>query len=209
MAVSNCRRRQQMSKLVDYYFSPVSPWTYMGHQRFEHLAARHAAQINVKPVDLGRIFPVSGGVPLAQRAPQRQAYRLTELRRFRDFLGIALNIQPKFFPAPAGGAVQLIIAADEMRGTAAAMKLAFAVMRACWAEERNVADPATLAEIVRDQGLDVGALERVAENAKAKYDAYTQEAIDRGVFGAPSYVIEGEIFWGQDRLDFVDRALAR
>jgi len=91
-------------KIVDYYMSPGSPWTYLGHARFADIARRHGAQINVKPVDFGVIFPQSGGLPLPKRAPQRQAYRLMELRRWKEHLGIALVIQPKFFPVDSGPA---------------------------------------------------------------------------------------------------------
>lgn len=196
-----------MAKVVDYYFTPVSPWTYLGHQRFEQMLARHGAQVNVKPVDYGRIFPVSGGLPLKQRAPQRQAYRLAELRRWREHLGITMNLEPKFFPAASDPAALLIVAADKAHGPAAAMKLAYGVLRACWAEERNVADADTLAVIAKEQGLDATRLDTVA--AKATFDNYTQEAIDRNVFGAPTFVYQNEPFWGQDRLEFLDRALAK
>ncbi len=199
-----------MGKTVDYYFSPMSPWTYLGHARFAEVARRHGAGINVKPVDFSKIFPVSGGVPVAKRAPQRQAYRLVELKRYRDYLKIPLNLQPKFFPAPAEQAAQFIIAAGRSDGSAAAMRLAGAILRACWTEERNIADSETLMAICGEQGLDAAPLAAPAqaEAAKAEYESYTQEAIARGVFGAPSYVIDGEIFWGQDRLEFVERALA-
>jgi 2-hydroxychromene-2-carboxylate isomerase len=198
-----------MAKIVDYYFAPMSPWTYLGHPRFDAMLARHGAQVNVKPVDYGKIFPVSGGLPLKQRAPQRQAYRMMELKRWREQIGMPLTLEPKFFPVAADPAAQLIIAADESAGTAKAMQFAFAALRACWAEERNIADAETLRAIASEQGLDADQLARAAGKARAKYDAYTQEAIDRGVFGAPSFVYKEEIFWGQDRLDFLDRALAK
>ena len=199
-----------MSKTVDYYFSPMSPWTYMGHARFADMAQRHGAAINVKPTDFGKVFPVSGGVPVAKRAPQRQAYRLVELKRFRDHLRLPLNLQPKFFPAPADLAANFIIAAGRAGGSDAAMRLAAAMLRACWAEERNISDAETLNVICREQGMDAGSLAAAAQSeaVKAEYDSNTQEAIARNVFGAPSYVIDGEIFWGQDRLEFVERALA-
>ncbi len=199
-----------MAKTVDYYFSPISPWTYLGHARFADLAQRHGASVKVKPVDFGKVFPVSGGLPLAKRAPQRQAYRLVELKRFRDYLKLPLNLQPKFFPAPADLAAQFIVAAGRAGGSAAAMALAGAILRACWAEERNIADAETLAAICQEQGMDAAALAAAAQSdaVKAEYAGYTQEAIARNVFGAPSYVIDGEIFWGQDRLDFVERALS-
>ena len=113
-----------MGKTVDYYFSPMSPWTYLGHARLADMARRHGAAIKVKPTDFGKVFPVSGGVPVAKRAPQRQAYRLVELKRFRDHLKLPLNLQPKYFPVSADLAAQFIIAADRAGGSAAAMQLA-------------------------------------------------------------------------------------
>ena len=100
-----------MSKIVDYYFTPASPWTYLGHQRFEAMAKRHGAEIRYKPVDYGKIFPVSGGLPLGKRAPQRQAYRLVELERWRKMVGIPLTVKPKFHPVASDLSSQLIIAA--------------------------------------------------------------------------------------------------
>ena len=199
-----------MAKTVDYYFSPISPWTYLGHARFAEMAQRHGAVVKVKPADFGKVFPVSGGLPLAKRAPQRQAYRMVELKRFRDHLKLPLTLQPKFFPAPADLAAQFIVAAGRAGGSDAALRLAGAVLRACWAEERNIADAEILAAICKEQGMAAAKIAAAAQTdaVKAEYEGYTQEAIDRGVFGAPSYVIDGEIFWGQDRLDFVARALA-
>jgi 2-hydroxychromene-2-carboxylate isomerase len=195
-------------KSVHYFFTPVSPWTYMGHARFVQMAEQHGARILLRPVDLGRVFPVSGGLPLAKRAAQRQTYRLKELARWREFRGVPLNIHPKFFPAPADDAARLIIAADLALGTAAGLKLAEAIMRAVWAEERNIGDAQTRVAIVAEQGLDAAALAAVADQAATAFDAYTEEAIAAQVFGAPWYLVEGEPFWGQDRLEFVERALA-
>lgn len=199
-----------MGKTVDYYFSPISPWSYLGHARFDEMAKRHGAVVNVKPADLGKVFPVSGGLPLPKRAPQRQAYRMLELKRFRDHLKVPLTLEPKFFPVPGDLAAQFIVAAGRAGGSDAAMRLAGAVLRACWAEERNVSDAETLNAICKEQGMNAGELAAAAQTdaVKAEYAGYTQEAIDRKVFGAPSYVIDGELFWGQDRLDFVERALS-
>lgn len=196
-------------KTVDYYFTPASPWTYLGHARFVAMAARHGARIAVKPIDLGRVFPISGGLPLPKRAPQRQAYRLKELARWRDFLGVPLNLHPKHFPVPADDAARLIVAADLAAGNAAALTLSGALMRAVWAEERDISDAATRAAIVAECGLDAAALAARADEAASRFDAFTAEAIERQVFGAPWFVIDGEPFWGQDRLEFVERALAR
>lgn len=196
-----------MAKSVDYYFSPMSPWTYLGHARFAAMARKHGATVAVKPVDYGRIFPVSGGLPLPKRAPQRQAYRLVELARWRDHLGVPLNVQPKFFPFDTKLATFAIIAAADADS---AMKLAEAIMRACWAEEKNMADETSLSAVIRASGLDADALLRKARTPEiaARFDAFTEEAIARQVFGAPTYVYRDELFWGQDRLEFLERALA-
>jgi 2-hydroxychromene-2-carboxylate isomerase len=199
-----------MTRLVDYYFTPVSPWTYLGHARFVDIARRHGASIAVKPVDLGRVFAVSGGLPLAQRPKQRQAYRLVELARWSAFLGIPLNLHPRHFPVPAALASKWILAAIE-QGNDLALDFTGALGRAVWAEERDIADPATLAGIASALGADVAAVEERANapDIATRFDVLTQEAIDRGVFGAPTYFAGGAMFWGQDRLDFLDRELAK
>ena len=198
-----------MSKMVDYYFSPISPWTYLGHPRLTAMLKKYGAQVNLKPMDLGKIFPVSGGLPLPQRAPQRQAYRLMELARWRDHLKMPLTMKPKFFPAPGDLASCCIIAAAK-QSTDAGMGLTFAMLCGVWEQERNIGEAETLQAIANEQGLDGASLiaQAQSDEIKATYAAYTQEAMDRQVFGAPSFVIDGEIFWGQDRLDFVDRKLA-
>ena len=198
-----------MGRTVDYYLAPQSPWAYLGHQRLADICRRAGATVRVMPIDLGgKVFPVTGGLPLGQRAPQRQAYRLVELRRFSEHLGAPLNLKPKFFPVGGDDAARLIIAADMAQGSDAAMALAGAVLSACWAQERNIADEKVLVELLTEQGLPTAWLEQSHRQAvQERYEAYTQQAIDAGVFGAPSYVIDGEIFWGQDRLDFVERVL--
>jgi 2-hydroxychromene-2-carboxylate isomerase len=199
-----------MPKLIDYYFTPISPYTYLGHERLLEIAARHGAAIAVKPVDYGRIFPVSGGLPLKQRAPQRQAYRLFELERWSKHLGKPINVKPKFFPVSPDAAARWIIAA-QVRGDTDALRLAGALFRAVWAEERDISDEPTLASIATEQQLDPALLAAGAASPDiaSRYDALTQEAIERQIFGAPTYVYRDEPFWGQDRLDFLDRALAK
>lgn len=198
-----------MPVTIDYYFAPQSPWAYLGHERFARLAREAGAAVRVMPVDLGgRVFPVSGGLPLPKRAPQRQAYRLVELRRWADWLGLPLNLHPKYFPVPADDAARLILAVDAADGSDAAMMLAGTLLRACWSEDANIADAATLSSALTRCGLPGERLEKSREaEAQARYDAVTTQAVEAGVFGAPSYVIDGEIFWGQDRLDFVARRL--
>ena len=199
-----------MSKVVDYFMTPVSPWTYLGHERFRAICARHGAQVQLRVMDLGKVFPASGGVPLKDRAPQRRAYRLVELRRWRDSLGIPLTVEPKFFPVPAEAPATAVLAVLERHGTDAALDVAGDLMRAIWAEERNLAEAATLVELLTKRGLDATALLAHARSAEvaARYIQHSQEAIARGVFGSPTYVYQDELFWGQDRLDFLERALA-
>ena len=199
-----------MAKVVDYYFAPVSPWSYLGHDRFVAIATKHGATTRVLPIDLSKVFPVSGGLPLPKRAPQRQAYRLVELKRWRDYLSMPLNLQPKFAASSGDSASHWILAAREA-GEDAALRLAGALLRARWAEERDIADIATLAAIARECGIDADRVAARAGSAEiaAAYAAATQEAIDRQVFGVPTYIYRDEPFWGQDRLDFLDRALAQ
>jgi len=200
-----------MTLSVDYYLVPISPYAYLGHARFAAIAKAAAATVRVKPIDLGgRIFPISGGLPLARRAPQRQAYRLLELQRFSTWLGLPLNLHPKHFPVPCDDASRLIIAADLHDGSDAAMKLCGALLGAVWVEERNIADAAVLAELLAETGLPRQRLADSRETAvQQHYDTYTEQAVAAGVFGAPSYVVDGELFWGQDRLDFLERRLAK
>ena len=179
-----------MATTVDYYLSLNSPWTYLGHDRFMAIAAKAGATVRLWPVDFSVIFPETGGLPVGKRSPQRQAYRLQELERWRDFLGVPLNLHP---------------AHDD--GLDAA-RLAGAYMRAVWAEERDIGDETTALAIAKDQGIDGASLRSRVDACLEQRDRDSRDAIGKGVFGAPSYVIGDRIYWGQDRLDFVERALA-
>ncbi len=198
-----------MTKTVDYFYSHTSPWTYLGHARFLKIAADAGASINFKPSTFHTIFAQSGGLPLPKRAPQRRAYRMMELKRWRAHLGIPLNLEPKFFPTPDEAAQRIAIAAGDMGLDMG--KLSGAIMTAVWTEERDVSDEDTLVAIANEQGMDGAALlARAKEDGIGKqYEANTQEAMERNVFGAPTYIYRDELFWGQDRLDFVERALAQ
>lgn len=197
-----------MSKTVDYYLAPQSPWTYLGHQRLVKIAKAAGATVRVMPIDLGKVFPISGGLPLGKRAPQRQAYRLVEMARFSQALDMPLNLHPKFFPVAGDPAARLIIAVDMHHGTDAALQLTGAVLSAVWHEERDIADAATLAALLSEHQLDAACLALSdTPEVQTRYDSYTQSAMDAQVFGAPTYVLDGEMFWGQDRLDFVAQKL--
>jgi 2-hydroxychromene-2-carboxylate isomerase len=198
-----------MTKSCTYYLAPQSPYVYLGHQRFTAMTQQHGVDVDIRPCDIGRVFGTSGGLPLPKRAPQRQAYRLLELERWSRFLGLPLNLHPAFFPVDGDPAARLIIAAKLAEGNDAAMRLTGAVGRAVWVEERNIADAGTLSAIAAETGLDGAALVDSADSAavRAEYDRYTDDAIAANVFGAPWYIVDGIGYWGQDRLDFVERAL--
>jgi len=198
-----------LSHVIDYYLAPQSPWTYFGHARLVQMAKQTGATVRIKPMDLGgQIFPATGGLPVGQRPPQRQAYRLVELQRFSHFLQMPFNLKPKFFPVAGDDAARLIIAVDQLDGVDAAMKVCGAVLAAVWVQERDIANASVLQAILHEQGI---AADRwtvaLAAPAQDAYMAYTRQAMDAGVFGAPSYVVDGEIFWGQDRLEFLQRRL--
>jgi 2-hydroxychromene-2-carboxylate isomerase len=190
---------------IEYFIAPQSPYCYFGHARLGEIARRYGAKINMKPMDLGgKVFPVSGGLPVAQRPVQRLAYRSVELKRWAEFLKLPFNIAPKFFPVSGDLAAKMTIAAPTDTG---AFNFAGAVLKAVWADDLNIADEAVLVSLANQCGLDGAAMLAKAPTCQAQYDTYSQQAIDAKVFGAPWFVLNDEPFWGQDRLDFLDRAL--
>jgi len=196
-----------MPKTVDYFFVNTSPYCYLGSRTFDALVDKHGLSVNIRPFNLIAVFPKTGGVPLAKRAPERRSYRLVELERWSKFRGLKVNLQPAHFPVMPGLADRMTIAADLAGADARA--LAHATFAATWAEEKDVSDEATLLDIASGLGLDAAALLEAAKSpeVETRYETYTEEALSRGVFGAPTFFYEGEMFWGQDRLDFLERAL--
>ena len=195
---------------IDYFLSLNSPWAHLGATRIEALAARHGAVLRVLPCDYREtIFPASGGLPLPKRSPPRQAYRMQELRRWRTHLGIALNLTPRHSPFDEAFAACCVIAARETLGNPSAVALAHRLLKALWAEDRDPSEHATLAACMTDVGLAPAPLLALAEAPRWAVLRVTdsQAALSRGVFGAPSYVVGDAVFWGQDRLDFLDRHL--
>ena len=197
--------------VITYYMSVTSPWTYLGSARFADIARKHGYTVDIKPSRFGEVFAKTGGLPLPKRSPERRAYRLMDMKRWRDHLGIPVNLEPKHFPTDDSFASRLVIAAKLAGKDAHA--LATEIGKALWEKEQNITETPVLETCARNVGLDAAAILKAGPpeaELSALHDTYTTEAISRGVFGAPSYVLEsGEIFWGQDRLDFLDRALAR
>lgn len=196
-------------KFVDYYDSMSSPWTYLGHLRFVELAQRFGLTIRHKPMDLLKVWSVSGGLPLKQRARQRQAYRHQELRRWSELLQVPCKLEPAHHPVADRRACYMVIAA--MRRGLDWSKLSHAILRAVWVEDRDIADHATLATIANENYMDGKALLAATEDeaVQAEYQANTEEAMHLGVFGAPTYVFDGELFWGQDRLQILEWRLTQ
>lgn len=179
----------------------------MGHQKLADIAKKHDAKIDFKPVDFGLVFPATGGLPLNKRAPERIKYRMTELIRWRDELGLEFNLEPKFFPTDPALASKVCFAAEE--SGADSFGLGYQFMKGVWENEQQIADENTIREIVDTFGLNGNELLEKAADEKydALYKSYSEEAINNGAFGAPSYIIDGELFWGQDRLYFVEKKL--
>jgi 2-hydroxychromene-2-carboxylate isomerase len=195
--------------VIDYYFSVLSDWAYFGGERLERLARRYGVRINHMPMRLAAVYAGTGGIILQKRSKQRQDYRVVELVRWRDYLGIPIELFPKHYPTDDQLSSCMIIAA-KLAG-ADSGQLANAVLRAIWAENRDIADPDTLRKLADGLGMDG---EQLLASARAgstiqELDRYTQEAQDRGVFGSPFYFFGEEAYWGQDRLPFLEDACAR
>jgi 2-hydroxychromene-2-carboxylate isomerase len=196
------------------FYSLSSPWAYFGGPKLQDIVRRHRVKLVLKPFDFQDVVPRTGGVPIRTRPEPRRTYHALELDRWRKYLGMPLELTPKHYPAdgkppgwnkPPGW---MVIAAQE-RGLDAAL-LSHALLRALWAEERDTADPKVRIAVANENGLPGEALlkEELSEQVQQLYKAYSEQAERLGVFGAPTYVLDGERFWGQDRLEFVDRALA-
>lgn len=196
-----------MQRRIEYFLSMASPWAYLGHDAFISIAQRCGVEVVVRPMPLRRLFPETGGLPLPKRHAVRQKYRLVELQRWRDFRNVPLKLSPAYSPFDATLLDCFVVAAlSAGYDPDAFMRKAFA---AIWHEERNLADPDVIIELAVATGLPPSLLEQDHQaTAQLAYEANLKDAIDTGVFGAPSYVFEGEIFWGQDRLELLDMALS-
>lgn len=196
-----------MTKIVDYYFALASPWSYLGQPRVAEIVKRTGGVLNYKPVAPGRVFPAAGTLQLKDRPPARKSYRMMELKRWRAHLSVELTLEPKFFPVNESLAAHMVVAARQAGHDPGPLVLAF--MRAIWVEDRNIADLTTLDQVAESCGFVGAALRATAEGveAEAEYDANCEEAIGRQVFGLPTYILNTELFWGQDRLEFLEQAL--
>ena len=191
---------------IDYFLFPISPFTYLAGDRLEQIATKHQAEITYKPFDLMKIFAEVDTPPVGQRHPSKQSYRLQELRRIAEGNAMEINIQPAHFPTNPAPASAAIIAAQEAGGGDVG-GLVRSILAACWAEERDVAEDAVLADCLEQNGFSKGLLMSGLLSGMEAYERNTQEALERGVFGSPFYLVGEEAFWGQDRLEYLDAYL--
>lgn len=193
---------------IDYYFATVSPFTYLAGTRMEEIAAKHGATVTYKPLDIIALFSRTGGVAPKDRHPARQEYRLQELRRQSAKAGVPISLQPTFFPTnPAPSSYAIIAAQAAGGGDLGALVHGFT--RACWAEERNIAEDDVVRDILKVNGFDPALADRGMLQGAETYAANLEEAVGRGVFGAPFYITDQDArFWGQDRLDDLAMHLA-
>lgn len=196
-----------MATAIDYYFTSISPFSYIGHQTIVAVAKRHGATLNIKPVNLAGVWGESGAVPLPKRPPMRQRYRMIELQRCAEYRGLPITPRPAHFPVDPTLADHTVIALVES-GADAAPYLGM-VFRAIWVGDRDISDEVTLSGLLSDAGHDAAAiLDAAKSEAVAAIRARnTEDAIAADAIGAPTFVVKGEPFWGQDRIEMLDRML--
>jgi 2-hydroxychromene-2-carboxylate isomerase len=196
-----------MTRQLDYFFSSHSPWAYIGHRFFVDMARRRDLSVTYRPVSLPEVFAETGGLPLAKRHPARQAYRLVELQRWRDKRGLSFHLKPAHWPFDPSLADRVMLAVEAAASDPAAFVQS--VLVGVWEQEKDLADPATLSQLLHEAGLKPSDILVAAESedVKARYERNRLDAIAIGAFGSPCYVLEGEVFWGQDRLDLLEDAL--
>ena len=194
-------------KTIGYYLSVVSPWSYLGHRRFYDIARTHSAEILYLPIDSSIVFPKTGGLALKDRSLQRKRYRMQELRRWRSHLKLELNLEPKYFPTDPKLASCVVIAAIEAGHNVT--ELVYELMRAVWVREEDVSDPSVIKSAIERSEGNVAELLSAANqlHVQSVFSENSERAVTKGVFGVPSYVVGEEVFWGQDRLEFLDTFL--
>ncbi|MEO7727623.1 MAG: 2-hydroxychromene-2-carboxylate isomerase [Burkholderiales bacterium] len=192
---------------IECFYTLSSPWAYFGGPRLLDIARKHGVPIVLRPYDFVSVVPRTGGIPLRTRPQPRRDYHALELDRWRKFLGMPLNLKPRFYPPDNRLATHAVIAAQQ--AGLAAVRLSHAILQALWADERNSADRATLIAIAHENGIEGEWLFAAATDAPvdAEFERNSLDAVARGVFGSPTYYFAGVPYWGQDRLDFLDRAL--
>jgi carboxymethylenebutenolidase len=194
-----------MTKDIQFYFACISPWSYLATERLQDIAGKHDRTIAFKPIDVGRAWSTTGGGrPMGERPQVALDYRLVELPRWRAYRNVPLNVNPKYFPVAHQLSSHVIIAANQAGNDV--YPLTLGLMRGCWADERDISDPDTVAAIADEAGLDGGALVAAAQGQAVADEmaANTYEALAAGAWSVPSIVVDGELFFGQDRLELIE-----
>ena len=189
---------------IEYYLAVVSPWSYLGHRRLCDIARANSAEILYLPIDSSILFAKTGGLALKDRSPQRKRYRMQELRRWRSRLELELNLEPQYFPTDSNLASRVIIGAIEAGHDVA--ELVYELMRTVWVREEDVSETSVVIGAIERSGGSVDDLLAAANHSNVQdiIIENSEQAVSKGVFGVPSYVVGEEVFWGQDRLEFLD-----
>ena len=190
---------------IDYYYSLMSPWAYLGAQRFYDLQKKYNFAIKHYPLDILKLFNLSGGLPLAKRAEQRKAYRMMELQRWQKKLNLPINFTPKFFPPSdvvRASCLILFVKDQNMKNL-----LSLNLLKCVWVKEKDIGDINTLVEVCNNLGLNGNELLEKSQDCKNTYYSLAETAVKSNVFGSPSYVLDDEVFWGQDRLDLLEEKI--
>ncbi len=192
---------------IDYFFATLSPYTYLAGNRFEEIAKKHVASVTYKPVDVIALFGRTGGTPPKDRHPSRMEYRAQELVRQAKKLGMPFNLKPAHWPTNGAPAAYAFIAAQNAGGGDLG-KLVHAITRAVWAEEKDIAEEAVIKACLQEAGFDPALADSGLLEGAETYAQNLEEAVERGVFGVPFYIADGDNrFWGQDRLEDLDAHL--
>jgi len=193
--------------IVDYYFHSPSPWAYLAGPRFNELIKKKNLQVNWKPIDLFAIFKITGQKMVKDRAPQVQINRLNELKRWSEFLKMRINVEPKYFPPDGLPANKLIIAAIILEKDVST--LVHKLMEAVWVKEKDIGRTDVIIEVANEYGVQGETLFDLSNKSEVSkiLKENTEEAIDKNIFGVPTWIYNNELFWGQDRLDFLERAI--
>ncbi|MEQ3707842.1 MAG: 2-hydroxychromene-2-carboxylate isomerase [Tateyamaria sp.] len=193
---------------IDYYFATLSPYTYLAGTRFEDVVAKHGATVTYKPLDIMALFSRTGGTPPKDRHPNRVEYRAQELPRQAKKLGMPLNLKPAHWPTNAAPSSYAIIAAQNAGGGDLGM-LVHSVLRAVWAEEKDIAEDSVIKACLESAGFDSALADSGLLAGAETYARNLEEAVDNGAFGAPFYVVDdGQRFWGQDKIEELDMHLS-
>ena len=192
---------------IDYYMFTLSPFTYLAGNELEQIAARHRATINYKPFQLMQVFERTGGTAPKDRHISRQIYRDQELPRIAKHKGVDITVKPAFWPTNPAPSCYAIIAAQAVGGGNVG-ELCQSILRACWLEDKDISDDKVIKDALISNGFDASITESGLLEGAETFSRNTEDAIQANVFGSPSYIVGDQVFFGQDRLEYLNAYLA-